>query len=322
MSVSEQAIALRILTDLALLTSNIKVGTSIKQYAGFLPQTDTKDVYLNFEFLTGYYDSVPGFVGDKLKATLLMVWQCLQNRGARGVIFAYDEAQTLSDHADEKQYPLTLLLDVFSYLQKNNVPFMLILTGLPTLMTLLVNTRTYSERLFRVLVLDKLTDEESRDAITIPIKRSAHPLEFSEESIELIVKHSGGYPYFIQFICREVFDVFEQQISNNEKPSIPIDAIIQKLDNDFFAGRWAKATDRERELMTLAAQHGNDEFSVQQLVELSQKADIKPFSGSQINQMLNRLIEAGLIYRDRRGSYSFAVPLLERYITRTVRQTV
>jgi hypothetical protein len=317
-SVSEDAIALRILTDVALLTSNIKIGENIQLSIGFRLQTETADIYLNFEFLTEFYRNCPGFVADKLKATLLLVWQCLQGMDIKGVVFAYDEAQTLSDHAEDKQYPLSLLLDVFSYLQKNGVPFMLVLTGLPTLITLLVNTRTYTERLFRVLILDKLTEEESRDAITVPISNMEHPLRFNQGSIDLITKESGGYPYFIQFICREVFDIFEQQVSNNEAPSVPVDAIIQKLDNDFFAGRWAKATDREKELLTLAAQHCGEEFSVRELVTLAQEAEIKPFSGSQISQMLNRLIDAGLIYRNRRASYSFAVPLLERYITRTM----
>jgi hypothetical protein len=313
-SVNEEAIALRLLTDIALLTSNVKIGDNVTYNASIKP--DTSEVYLNFEFLTDLYRTTPGFVSDKLKSTMLVVWQCLQPMGVKGVVFAYDEAQTLSDHTDEKQYPLSLLLDVFSYVQKNGVPFMLILTGLPTLTTLLVNTRTYSERLFKVFVLDRLTDEASRDAILVPIAKSGHSLQFDEKSVELIVKQSGGYPYFIQFICREVFDIFEQQLSNNQTPSVPIDAIIQKLDNDFFAGRWAKATDREKQLLTLAARESYPEFSVQQLMILSGTASIKPFSGSQISQMLNRLIDAGLVYRGRRASYSFAVPLLEGYIRR------
>ena len=66
------------------------------------------------------------------------------------MVFAYDEAQSLSDHPDDKQYPLGMLLDVFQYLQRNGVPFMLVLTGLPTLQAKLVETKTYTERMFTV----------------------------------------------------------------------------------------------------------------------------------------------------------------------------
>lgn len=320
-SVDENSIALRILTDVALLTSNIKIAETERKELGFAVRAATDDIYLNFELITGIYRAAPGFAADKLKHTLAIVWQYLKEQDISGVVFAYDEAQTLSDHAEEKQYPLSMLLDVFSYLQKNGVPFMLILTGLPTLLSLLVNTRTYSERLFRVLILDKLSVDESRDAILIPVEKTKHPLKFSEQSIDLIISQAGGYPYFIQFICREVYDIFEQQLSDNVTPSVPIDAIIQKLDNDFFAGRWARATEREKDLMIFAAAIGSPEFSSMQIAEKSNESNnVRSFSSSQVTQMLNRLIEAGLIYKNRRGVYSFAVPLLERYILRTRNQ--
>ena len=321
-SVDENSIALRILTDVALLTSNIKIAEESRAELGFATSSAKTDIYLNFELITSIYRNAPGFAADKLKFTLVTVWRYLKEQDIKGVVFAYDEAQTLSDHAGEKQYPLSMLLDVFSYLQKNAIPFMLVLTGLPTLLSLLVNTRTYSERLFHVLILDKLTPAESRDAILIPIQKTKHPLKFNERSIDLIINQAGGYPYFIQFICREVYDIFEQQLLNNVTPSVPIDAIIQKLDNDFFAGRWARATEREKDLMTFAASMGTPEFSSMQIAEKSTASkDVRRFSSSQVTQMLNRLIEAGLIYKNRRGVYSFAVPLLERYILRATNQT-
>jgi len=317
-SVHEETMATRILTDIALITSSVKVAEQESRSIGYRQPVSKKAVYLNYDFLNVYYKQAPGLVSDKLKKTLSMVWTCLEPYEVKGIVFAYDEAQTLSDHADEQQYPLSLLLDVFQFVQKNNIPFMLVLTGLPTLMAKLVETRTYTERLFRMIVLDRLSSEESRDAIIKPIERSNHPLRFDIFSVQLIIDQSGGYPYFIQFICREVFDIFQQQLRSGKKLFVPIDAILQKLDNDFFSGRWAKATDRERELMAIIAQAQLPEFSVQQVLELSRQAGVKPFSNSQISQMLSRLIDNGLIYKNRRASYSFAVPLLERYILRSI----
>jgi hypothetical protein len=61
------------------------------------------------------------------------------------------------------------------------------------------------------------------------------------------------------------------------------------------------------------------EFTVQEVVEhAANKSLEKPFSGSHVNQMLASLAEAGLIYKNRHGRYSFAVPLLGEYIRRQV----
>jgi hypothetical protein len=108
---------------------------------------------------------------------------------------------------------------------------------MPTLFPELVEARTFAERMFRVVMLDKLTPEASRNAIVKPIEAEGCPLMFDDVSVEVICLESGGYPYFIQFICREVFDVFIQQVTD-AKPvrGVPIDAIQQKLDTDFLLG--------------------------------------------------------------------------------------
>jgi hypothetical protein len=235
------------------------------------------------------------------------------------VIFAYDEAQNLSDHAEKEQFPLSVLLDVFQSIQKKGIPFMLVLAGLPTLFPKLVDARTYSERMFRVVTLSKLDDEESEEAILKPIEVAECPIKFHPDSVRTICHESGGYPYFIQFICREVFDVFIQQHAADEQPGVPVDAIQRKLDADFFAGRWAKITDRQRELLWVVANlaHPDEDFTISELVEKAKELLPKPFSPSHANQMLASLAERGMIYKNRLGRYTFAVPLLGRFILRT-----
>jgi len=63
--------------------------------------------------------------------------------------------------------------------------------------------------------------------------------------------------------------------------------------------------------------NSDSEFTVQEISILSKKTD-KPFSQSHVSQMLSALTERGLIYKDRHGKYSFAVPLLDRYIKRQI----
>ena len=60
----------------------------------------------------------------------------------------------------------------------------------------------------------------------------------------------------------------------------------------------------------------DDEFTVQEIVEKSREVSGKPFGSSHTNQMLAALGSQGLVFKNRHGKYSFAVPLLGRYIRR------
>jgi len=319
-SISETALAQRLLADLALISSSATVANPEQgKTVGFAAARVPEEVPLSHEMLVAVYNQTPGLTADKIKGALEFAWEHLREQGQHKVIFAYDEAQNLSDHASKDQFPLSVLLDVFQSIQKKGIPFMLVLAGLPTLFPKLVDARTYAERMFRVVTLTKLNEEESREAILKPIEVAECPVKLTPESVEVIVHESAGYPYFIQFICREVYDVFIRQHADDEKKFVPREAIQHKLDADFFAGRWAKITDRQRELLWAVAHLDNadGEFTIQELTEEASRLLTKAFSPSNANQMLASLAERGMIYKNRLGRYSFAVPLLGRFILRT-----
>lgn len=319
-SISEVALAQRLLADLALITSSTTViDPNPQQQVGFAAPAEQRKRPLSHEILTDVFTQTPGLVSDKIKATLEFSWEHLSKQGQHKVIFAYDEAQNLSDHATQDQFPLSVLLDVFQSIQKKGIPFMLVLAGLPTLFPKLVDARTYAERMFRVMTLTKLSGDESREAILKPIEVAECPVKLTPASVEVIVEESAGYPYFIQFICREVYDIFIRQHEDEKKKFVPTEEIQRKLDADFFAGRWARITDRQRELLWVVAHldHPDEEFTIVELTEQAKKLLSKAFSPSHANQMLASLAERGMIYRNRPGKYSFAVPLLGRFIRRT-----
>ncbi|MGQ0553019.1 MAG: AAA family ATPase [Planctomycetota bacterium] len=320
-SISEEHLATRLLTDLAVLTADVEVARHDVAKIGFVPAPQQAVVTLNFETLRFIHDNTPGLATDKLKAVLEAVHEHLPRTGVRGLVFAYDEAQNLADHAPDKQYPLSLLLDTFQSIQAKGIPFLLVLTGLPTLFPKLVEARTFSERMFRVLFLDRLDEESSRQAIIRPLKEQSGPVNFSDEAVAVIIKESGGYPYFIQFICREYFDALSQRLSAGERAPVPVHEILLKLDRDFFAGRWVRVTDRQRELLTVIAmlESCEAEFTTQEIVEKSKSTLAKSFSSSHVSQILRSLLDAGLVFKNRHGRYSFAVPLLGQFIRRQAR---
>lgn len=323
-SISEESMAIRLCTDLAPLTADLVAATERVRSVGFAAAAEKIEYPLGYDALTEHYHLTPGMSLDKIKAVLELAWGTLsrEHPHVRGIVFAYDEAQNLTDQSVRAQYPLSMLLDTFQSLQRMGLPLMLVLTGLPTLFPKLVEARTFAERMFRVMFLSSLNRSESEEAIRRPMADARCPVHLGSGSVARIVATSGGYPYFIQFICREVYDAFIQRFDHGRDGAVPVAEIERKLDTDFFAGRWARATDRQRDLLLVISrlEHGDEEFTVQDVVRESRRGVEKPFGSSHVNQMLAALAAQGLVYKNRHGRYSFAVPLLGRFIRRQAQE--
>jgi hypothetical protein len=171
--------------------------------------------------------------------------------------------------------------------------------------------------MFTVITLDKLNRAASREAIKKPLV--GHPVMFTDDAVETICNESRGYPYFIQFISREAYDVIIQQVSQAKTPVVPLDPIIRKLDDDFFSGRWLALTERQKELLWIIAslEHADGEFTIQEIVRKSNELSANPFSSSYTNRLLASLTNQGIVYKNRFGRYSFAVPMMDKFILRT-----
>jgi hypothetical protein len=319
-SLSDERIANRIVVDLSAILAPIIIERQEQLPYGFTSKKQSEDRPIKFDDLWEVYNNTPGLPSDKLKKLLSYVATLVAQTTITGIVFAYDEAQNLSDHADRDQFPLSLVLDVFSQLQRQNTrcQFLLVLTGLPTLIPKLNEARTFTERMFHTIVLERLDQNDARQAIVKPIEISKSTLGFSEKVIKFVIRASNGYPFFIQFICKEVFDAWIGKMTVGLAPSVPQAEITAKLDQDFFVPRWTRATDRQQQFMQVIATlpTAEREFTTPEIVLASRQILRNAFSPSRATQMLTTLSEKGLIYRGRRGSYCFAVPLLAGFIQR------
>ncbi len=200
-AISEKDVATRLIVDLTAVLAPIVSYKIDELPIGFVtPHDASKARQLDFNDLWNIYNGTPGFDSDKLKAILEYVAKIISNAKIKGIVFAYDEAQTLADKKDKGQHPLSLVVDVFSSMQKRNLgcQFLLVMTGLPTLITNLNEARTYTERMFHTFMLDRLSDDETREAILKPIEMSKSTLSFAESTILKIITESKGYPFLIQ----------------------------------------------------------------------------------------------------------------------------
>ncbi len=320
-SVSEDHFAQRLLADMQTISGDWPYSVRQRQRPGFTSDMEYETVAFDYQTMSTLFEQEPGLTSDKLKKILLVAWDLLQKNmpKKKGIIFAWDEAQNLADRSAEKQYPLATMLDVFSSLQSQGIPFMLVLAGLPTLFPKLVRSRTYAERMFRVMTLDNLNSQDATEAIAKPLEHDPERVKnFFNNNSNSIVYITRGYPYFLQFWCRELYDYITGSSSINDGHSTDIiERITHKLDIDFFEARWAKLTDRQRDLLSVIAhlENSDKEFTVQEITEKS-KTIGRAFSGSHVNQILTTLFNKGMIFKNRHGKYILAVPLLDEYVRR------
>ena len=126
---------------------------------------------------------IPGLVIDKLQAVFGTVHDMLLTVQFKGIVFAYDEAQNLPDHAATKEFPLSLLLDLFSSFQRKyrDKLFLLVFTGLPILFPKLNESRTYTKRMFHVIQLDRLSVSKAKLAVIEPLNITNSTLRFGRQ---------------------------------------------------------------------------------------------------------------------------------------------
>lgn len=318
-SLSEESIAVRILSDLSKITSSCPVASIPNISIGFDAKEQKSYVYADYGFLLNFYRATPGLVADKLKAVLEIGWQCVQmTKNINGVVFAYDEAQLIFDSPKNQTYGLSLLIDTFQHLQAKGYNFLLILAGLPGLLPKLVASRSFSDRMFKVMNLDLLTNNQTTQAVNLALKQAGEGY-FPKPITDKIFRLSGGYPYFVQYYAREVWQIFHlnrQSVQN----SIDFDSITAKLDLDYFDLSMHKLPDQDHRLVLVIAKMGKGVFSVGELTHFAEKNNFKIGDRTTVTRILNSLIEKGVIFKEKRAKYQFSVPGFSEYLERSERE--
>jgi len=118
----------------------------------------------------------------------------------------YDGALILIDEADNASDDLALgsFLKLFlERLQKRGCPHVMFgLAGLPHLHEVLVSSHKSSLRIFDDIALDRLTEEEVHEAVTLCLatanKVNDEPMTIDDDAILALQHLSDGYPHFIQ----------------------------------------------------------------------------------------------------------------------------
>jgi AAA ATPase domain len=234
-------------------------------------------------------------------------------KGRTGVVLLLDEAQLIHDERDRHgEHPLSLLLAPIVALQRQEIPLGLVLCGLPTLTGNLQKARSYSERLFRGEEIDSLTHPQALEAFTRPLQDTTRRAVGA--LAETVATEVEGYPYFLQLWGSELWDAAEITSTNRLTEKL-LDAarpdIYERLDRDFYDPRLATLTPAEQDLLLASAKCPYPPLRSADLSSTSAKTP------GNVNVLLGRLVDAGALYRIRKGEYAYTAPKFHDYLSRT-----
>ena len=238
--------------------------------------------------------------------------------GDPGYALLLDEAQVLFDdhRAKRQEHPLSMLIAAVSSLQAAGAPIALVLCGLPTLQSNLLRARTYSERMFRGERVDSLSGPDARDAFLRPLEGSG--IRADDDLVDEVTDEVDGYPYFIQLWGAELWDAARDASAQTFTVALldQIRARIhQRLDRDFYEGRLAMLTPAEQDLLLASAHARYPPLRVSELKSHTPKDE------RYVNVLMGRLTEAGVIYRESKGTYRYTAPQFREFLQRhTARQ--
>jgi hypothetical protein len=221
-----------------------------------------------------------------------------------GVALFVDEMQ------DVPPAELAALCAACHEISQQGAPLVVVGAGLPHLPVALSASRSYAERLFRYVVVDRLPRDAADRALRIPA--AGEDADFEHDALDELYALTDGYPYFVQAYGKVAWDA---------APDSPIRAVDVKeaapeaeaeLAVGFFGARFERATPAERDYMRAMADCGRETADRPvTTAAVARELGRKPQS---LSPARDGLIKKGLVYAAERGSVAFTVPHFGRFL--------
>jgi hypothetical protein len=219
-----------------------------------------------------------------------------------GVVFLVDEMQFLG------RAEMEAIAAAMHRMSQLKLPVAVVGTGLPQLPGLMVEAKSYAERLFSYPQVGPLSEQAAREALLKPAEEEG--VEFDPGALAQIVEISGGYPTFIQAYGKEAWNMAPGPTISSDDVEASAPIVQTKLDEEFFHVRFEKATPRERVYMAAMADLGDGPYRSS---DVAQRMRSRP---STVSPVRDSLIKKGLIYSPDHGSVDFTVPHFSPFMRR------
>jgi hypothetical protein len=195
-------------------------------------------------------------------------------------------------------------------ISQQGAPLLVVGAGLPHLPAALAASKSYAERLFRYVRVDRLPREMAERAWTLPA--ATEDATYDPKALEELYGLTDGYPYFVQAYGKATWDVaVESPIQWSDVVQAAPEAEAE-LAVGFFGARYDRATPAERDYMLamadLGAEVGDGPVST---ADVARALDRKPQS---LSPARDGLIKKGLIFSGERGTVAFTVPHFGKFL--------
>ena len=220
-----------------------------------------------------------------------------------GVALLIDEMQDLGPD------DVSALCAACHELSQSGAPLVVVGAGLPHLPAVLSASKSYSERLFRYVRIDRLDRADADVALTAPVHREG--AEVKQDALDLLFEVSGGYPYFVQAYGKAAWDAAPASPITVDDVAVAAPEAEAELAVGFFGSRYERATPAEREYLQAMAEVSGGQDEPVGTARVAQALARKP---SSLSPARDSLIKKGLVYSGERGQIAFTVPHFGRFV--------
>jgi hypothetical protein len=195
-------------------------------------------------------------------------------------------------------------------ISQQGAPLIIVGAGLPHLPVALAASRSYAERLFRYVVVDRLPREMAERAWTRPA--ATEKVTYRPDALEELYRLTDGYPYFVQAYGKVTWDVAVDTPIQAEDVRAAAPEAESELAVGFFGARYDRATPAERDYMVSMADlgEGTDDVAVS-TADIAKLLDRRPQS---LSPARDGLIKKGLVFSGERGTVAFTVPHFGKFL--------
>lgn len=213
---------------------------------------------------------------------------------------------------DEVQYltneELGAVIVAVHRMSQRGLPVMVFAGGLPQIAKLSGDAKSYSERLFIYPEIGALKPEAAREAIEKPLRDEG--VEIEPAALDLILKHTAGYPFFLQEWGHHAWNTAQGSPITLDDVAVATKKALERLDNGFFKVRLDRLTRAEVDYANAMARLGAGPYKVGDVAEVLGKdqRSLGPRRAS--------IIQKGMVYAPSYGDVAFTVPLFDDFLRR------
>ncbi len=278
---------------------------SLRALAGFARALKFKfqdiEVGIDFEPEKGLADN--GDLESDLTALFVEVGNAAKAAKTVLVIFI-DELQYV------KQTEFAALISALHRCAQLKLPLTVVGAGLPQLLSLAGEAKSYAERLFDYPIVDKLDPVAAADAIRKPARNLN--VDYEDAAVESIIANTQGYPYFLQEWGKHAWDLAQASPITALDIERASKITMAALDESFFRVRLERTTPSEKRYLRAMAELGPGPHRSGDIAQHMNK------KANSFGPVRSSLISKGIVWSPIHGDTAFTVPLFHDYLLRTV----